>query len=184
MLVTADLFFSNRTDALAFFLADSQKGMQSRQKHLLLLFLSISRSASSRIMKSRIALLTTLACVDAFQVSFTRPATRGQRHSTPLVAILEEPPKDDWFQRFVLLRPQGCDECTVDNECAVEPHELGPTCETERVPGTLRTFIFSSIFCCLVAIPLLLANPAVLPKLLEVCSRLPSSAHLRLCRGN
>ena len=87
----------------------------------------------------------------------------------PVTMIAPETDSDNWFDRLVLLRPSGCDECAADDDqCAVEPHVLGTTCETERVPGTLRTTIFSSLLCILIAIPLLLANPAVLPKLVEV----------------
>jgi hypothetical protein len=43
----------------------------------------------------------------------------------------------------------------------------GTTCDTERVPGTLRTIVLSSVLCTLVAVPALMANPSVVEKILE-----------------
>ena len=136
-----------------------------------------------RIASSIMYMLASSTLVEALQITPQLHPVSSRlalaHRSAPLLAIVEDTPKDAWFDRFVLLRPSGCDECKIDEECAVEPHELGTTCETERVPGTLRTVIFSSLFCVLVAIPVLLANPAVLPKLVEVCTPLRLCGHAR-----
>ena len=71
---------------------------------------------------------------------------------------------NDLWTRYVLLRPDGC-----DLEEDVPPHPLGTTCETSRTPGTLRTVVLCCVLCTLAAIPALLANPLVLPRLIEVC---------------
>ena len=76
------------------------------------------------------------------------------------------------WSEYVLLRPPP-DECEVEQ--AFEgtsfefhrSHLVGTSCETKRVPGTVRTFIISSVLCTLIALPVLMANPAVVEKLLE-----------------
>lgn len=76
------------------------------------------------------------------------------------------------WSEFVLLRPPA-DECEVEqafNGTAFEfhaNHVAGTTCDTERVPGTIRTIVMSSVLCTLVAVPALMANPSVVEKILE-----------------
>ena len=76
------------------------------------------------------------------------------------------------WDKFILLRPSGCDECAIDDDTCMDDrkHELGTTCQTERVPGTLRTALFSSLLCSLIALPILLTNEAVMGKLLEAAA--------------
>jgi len=101
-----------------------------------------------------------------------RVATKSGFHPLHPVAVATNDPH--FWSEYVLLRPS---ESTCQNSCEVDQpdcaddicrHVLGATCETKRVPGTLRTLIFSTLVCGLCAIPFLLSNPLVFPRLLEV----------------
>ena len=93
-------------------------------------------------------------------------STRVLRRRAPIRKM-----RDAWSE-FVLLRPPA-DECEVEqafNGTAFEfhaNHVAGTTCDTERVPGTIRTIVMSSVLCTLVAVPALMANPSVVEKILE-----------------
>merc|ERR1719231_456584 len=60
----------------------------------------------------------------------------------------------DAWNRYVLLRPEG------------RRNDL--TGWAARTPGTARTILISSTFCLIVAVPSILANPAVLIRLIEI----------------
>lgn len=76
---------------------------------------------------------------------------------------------DEVWSRYILLRPSP-DECALEEreDGGESRHVLGTTCGTERKPGTLRTFLFSSVLCLLVAVPVLLTSPLIFPMLIEV----------------
>ena len=119
------------------------------------------------MLKHLLQLLTTAALL-TIAAAF-KPAnyggTRVLRQRAPIRM------RDVWSE-FVLLRPPA-DECEVEqafNGTAFEfhaNHVAGTTCDTERVPGTLRTIVLSSVLCTLVAVPALMANPSVVEKILE-----------------
>ena len=64
---------------------------------------------------------------------------------------------EDAWAKYVLLRPNGDDSEDRKGWAA-------------RTPGTARTILLSSLFCVLVALPVLLTNPVVLTRLLEAAA--------------
>ena len=79
----------------------------------------------------------------------------------------------DAWSRYVLIRPGMTFqelkrsstsslslECVTDLECALD----------SRVPGTVRTVVLTHVLCFLVAIPALLTNEHVFPKLVELAA--------------
>ena len=71
------------------------------------------------------------------------------------------------WSRYVLLR----DEWSMDElRNATRLRTARQWTWEERTPGTARTIILSSCFVLLAAIPAILSNPAVLPKILELAA--------------
>ena len=71
--------------------------------------------------------------------------------------------KDAWA-KYVLIRPEmGMDDLRNSTTLRTAKEWEWET----RTPGTLRTIVISTFVVCLFAIPALLANPLILPKLLE-----------------
>ena len=84
------------------------------------------------------------------------PRLHGSQQSrSPLV---------NWWAKYVLLRPEmGIEE--LKNSTSLRTAKEWSW--NERTPGTARTIIISTLLVGLFAIPALLANPYVLPKLIE-----------------
>lgn len=115
------------------------------------------------------SLLTAAYVPHCPRSSLPRPLSRPLSRAGLLTARLAD---DKAWSEFVLLRPTA-DECEIEEAFEGssfefhKSHVVGTSCDTERVPGTMRTIIICSVLCTLVAIPTLMANPAVLEKLLE-----------------
>ena len=100
-------------------------------------------------------------------------AIRPRRVEAPITARLLDVNK--LWAEYVLLRPTA-DECEIKDafegttfELSKAPqHGFGADCQTARTPGTLRTAVFSTFLCLLIAVPVLVSNPLVVQKLLEV----------------
>lgn len=88
----------------------------------------------------------------------------------PVAGFVDFIQSGDAWSKYVLLRPSSCQLDEDGDIGPSEAHPLGATCETERIPGTLRTIIFSSVVCVIMGLPLLLANPVVLPKVVELAT--------------
>ena len=79
----------------------------------------------------------------------------------PTTDTSKQPAARNWAQdawaRYVLIRPE---------ETPVEDLNWWE----KRTPGTARTIVFSSLLCTAAAIPLILTNPVIFLKLLELAS--------------
>ena len=104
----------------------------------------------------------------AKQSSRFKEPVRTKDESISVAGFVDFIQPDDAWNKYVLLRPSTCE---LDEDGTVERHPVsGATCETQRTPGTFRTVIFSSIVCFIMGFPLLLANPVVLPRLIEAAT--------------
>merc|ERR1711990_639626 len=88
---------------------------------------------------------------------------------SPQLASPEQNWLEDAWARFVLLRPgMDVDEFRKSTELTRTPAN-GWSWEG-RTPGTVRTILITSATLCLFAIPVLVTNPLVLPRLLEAAA--------------
>ena len=74
-------------------------------------------------------------------------------------------PWADVWARYVLLRP-GMSYREL-KEATLKRNQLDPR---ERIPGTARTVVLTHLACFLFAVPVVLSNEAVLPKLVEAAA--------------
>lgn len=115
-------------------------------------------------------LLLALAPAAAFNA---RPPPLDGRWSTAapyraraaLAPPVMEAPKQPWWEelwsRYVLIRPgMTFDELKDSTRNPLE----------KRTPGTMRTILITSALISLAAIPYVLTNPAVLPRLIEIAA--------------
>ena len=121
------------------------------------------------------ALLPTLTAAVSVGATITaaaaaRPTRAVARLDAPRLS--EQPEKRRGrlrgaWSRYVLLR----DEWSMDElRNATRLRTARQWTWEERTPGTARTIILSSCFVLLAAIPAILSNPAVLPKILELAA--------------
>ena len=92
-------------------------------------------------------------------------AAAPHRVRAALAPLVMEEPKLSWWQelwaRYVLIRPG----MTFDE---LKDSTLNPL--DKRTPGTVRTILLTSLLVSLAAIPYVLTNPAVLPRLIEIAA--------------
>ena len=92
-------------------------------------------------------------------------AAAPRRARAALAPLVMEAPKLPWWQelwsRYVLIRPgMTFDELKDSTRNPLD----------KRTPGTVRTILLTSLLVSLAAVPYVLTNPAVLPRLIEIAA--------------
>ena len=118
---------------------------------------------------SRVMVLALLASVSAFHPAGPSPVpVRSPVRTRHACAVAdgrgdnEAGPWADIWAKYVLLRP-GMTYGEL-KEATLRRNRLSPE---ERIPGTFRTVVIVHVICFLAAIPILVTNDAIFPKLLQ-----------------
>mmetsp|Transcript_161326 Transcript_161326/g.297581 ORF Transcript_161326/g.297581 Transcript_161326/m.297581 type:complete len:219 (+) Transcript_161326:126-782(+) len=108
----------------------------------------------------------------AHKPSTSRKSKRGSKRNSAQKGGLDAKDGEvswleDAWQKYVLIRP-GMTFKELQNSTKLRTYQYW-TWEN-RTPGTARTLVITSVVLILAAIPVLLTNPAVFPKLIELAA--------------
>ena len=126
-------------------------------------------SLQAMLRSSRVLVLALLASASAFHLACLSPVPVRSPVRTRHACVVadgrgdnEAGPWADIWAKYVLLRP-GMTYGEL-KEATLRRNRLSPE---ERIPGTFRTVVIVHAICFLAAIPILVTNDAIFPKLLQ-----------------
>lgn len=116
-------------------------------------------------------LLAVVLLLVAHAAAFSPAAPHTMRRSTasrgsaPLAKKRDDGPWSDAWAKYVLLRPG-----MTYSELKAATLQRNKLSAKDRIPGTYRTVILTHAICFIAAIPALLTNEEVFPKLVEAAA--------------